>query len=51
MLGDEDVPCDVEDEGVEVAGVKGKSVIIVETIDLDVSQTHFIVGKDDVRVD
>lgn len=51
MLGDEDVSCDVEDEIVELAGIKSQRVIIVEAVDLDVSQAHLVVGKNGVRVD
>lgn len=51
MVSDEDVPCYVEDEGVEVAGVEGQGVVVVEAIDLCVSQAHLIVGKNGVRVD
>lgn len=50
MIIDEDVPCYVEDEGVKVAGVKRQRVVIVEAVDLDVSQAHLIVGKDGVWV-
>lgn len=51
VFSDKDVPCYVEDEGVEVAGVKGQGVIIVEAIDLYVSEAHLVVGKDGVGVD
>lgn len=51
VLSDEDVPCYVEDEGVEVTGVKRQGVIIVKAIDLCVSEAHLIVGEDGVRVD
>lgn len=51
MVSDEDVPCYVEDEGVEVSGVESQGVVIVEAIDLCVSQAHLIVGKNGVRVD
>lgn len=50
MLGDEDVSCDVEDECVELAGIKRQRVVIVEAVDLDVSQAHLVVGKNGVRV-
>ncbi len=51
MVGDEDVPRYVEDEGVEVSGVEGQRVVVVEAVDLDVSQAHLIVGKNGVGVD
>lgn len=51
MVSDEDVPCYVEDEGVEVSGVERQGVVVVEAIDLYVSQAHLIVGKNGVRVD
>lgn len=51
VVGDEDVPCDVEDERVEVSGVEGQRVVVVETVDLDVAKAHLIVGKDGVGVD
>lgn len=51
MVTDEDVAGYVEDEGVEVAGVERQGVVIVEAIDLYVSQAHLIVGKNGVRVD
>lgn len=50
MISDEDVPCNVEDEGVEVSRVECQSVVIVEAVDLDVSQAHLIVGKNCVGV-
>lgn len=51
MVSDEDVPCYVEDESVEMAGVECQSVVVVEPVDLYVSQTHLIVGKNCVWVD
>lgn len=51
VVGDEDVPGYVEDESVEVSGVEGQGVVVVEAIDLYVSQAHLIVGKNGVRVD
>lgn len=51
MLGDEDVSCDVEDEIVELARIKSQRVVIVEAVDLDVSQAHLVVGKNGVWVD
>lgn len=51
MVCDEDVPCHVEDEGVQVTGVKGQGVVIVKAIDLYVSKAHLVVGKDCVGVD
>lgn len=50
MVGDEDVSRYVEDESVQVAGVEGQGVVIVEAVDLDVAQAHFIVGKNSVWV-
>lgn len=50
MLGDEDVSCYVEDERVELAGVKGQGVVIVEAIDLYVAQAHLVIGKNGVGV-
>lgn len=51
VVRDEKIPCYVEDEGVEVSGVEGQGVVVVEAVDLYVSQAHLIVGKDGVRVD
>lgn len=51
MVGDEDIPCYVEDERVKVTGVEGQGVVVVEAVDLYVPQAHLIVGKDGVRVD
>lgn len=51
VVGDEEIPCDVEDERVEVSGVEGQRVVVVETVDLDVAKAHLIVGKDGVGVD
>lgn len=51
MFSDEDVPCYVEDEGVEMAGVERQGVVIVEPVDLNVSKAHLIVGKNSVGVD
>lgn len=51
VVGDEEIPCDVEDERVEVSGVEGQRVVVVEAVDLDVAQAHLIVGKDGVGVD
>lgn len=48
---DEDVPRYVENEGVEVAGVEGQGVVIVEAVDLCVAQAHLVVGKNGVGVD
>lgn len=50
MFGYEDVPCYVKDEGVEMAGIKRQGVVIVEAVDLYVSQAHLVVGKYGVRV-
>lgn len=51
VFSDENVPGYVEDQGVEVAGVECQGVIIVEAIDLYVSQAHFVVGKNGIWVD
>lgn len=51
VVRDEEIPRDVEDERVEVAGVEGQGVVVVKAVDLDVSQTHLIIGKDGVGVD
>lgn len=51
VVGDEEIPCNVEDESVEVSGVEGQRVVVVETVDLDVAKAHLIVGKDGVGVD
>lgn len=51
MLGDEDVSCYVEDEGVQLTGVEGQGVVVVEAVDLDVPQAHLVVGEDGVGVD
>ena len=51
MVSDENIPCYVEDQGVEVPGIKRQGVVIVEAIDLCVSEAHLIVGKNGVRVD
>lgn len=51
MVRDEDIPRDVEDESVQVTGVERQGVVVVEAVDLDVSQAHLIVGKNGVRVD
>lgn len=51
VVSDEKIPRYVEDESVEVAGVEGQGVVVVKAVDLDVSQAHFIVGKDGVGVD
>lgn len=51
VLGDEDVSGYVEDEGVQLTGVEGQGVVIVEAVDLDVLQAHLVVGKDGVGVD
>lgn len=37
VVSDENVPRYVEDEGVEVAGVKRQGVVIVKAVDLSVS--------------
>lgn len=51
MIGDEDVPCYVEDERVEVAGVERQGVVIVKAVNLCVPQAHLIVSKYGVGVD
>lgn len=51
VVGDEEIPRYVEDERVEVSGVEGQRVVVVETVDLDVAKAHLIVGKDGVGVD
>lgn len=51
VVGDEDIPCYVEDESVKVTGVKGQGVVVVEAVDLYVPQAHLVVGKDGVGVD
>lgn len=51
VFSDENVPCYVEDEGVEVAGVECQGVVVVKAVDFYVSQAHLIVGKNGVRVD
>lgn len=50
VVGDEEVPGDVEDERVQVPGVEGQCVVIVESVDLGVTQAHLVVGEDGVRV-
>lgn len=47
---DENMSSHVEDQGVEVAGVKGQGVVVVEAIDLNVLQAHLVVGKNGVRI-
>lgn len=51
VLGDQDVSCYVEDKVVQLAGVEGQGVVVVEAVDLDVLQAHLVVCKDGVRVD
>lgn len=43
VLGDQDVSCDVEDEVVQLAGVEGQGVVVVEAVDPDVLQAHLVV--------
>lgn len=50
MVGDEQIAGDVEDERVQVPGVEGQRVVVVEPVDLDVAQAHLVVGEDGVRV-
>lgn len=50
VVGDEEITGNVEDERVQVPGVEGQCVVIVESIDLDVAQAHLVVGKDGVWV-
>lgn len=51
VVGDEQVTGDVEDERVQVPGVEGERVVVVEAVDLDVAQAHLVVGEDGVGVD
>ena len=51
MLCDQEVSCYIEDEGVEVVGVESQRVVIVKPVNLYVSEAHFVVGKNSVRVD
>lgn len=51
VVRDEDIPRYVEDESVQVTGVERQGVVIVEAVDIDVSQAHLVVGKNVVRVD
>lgn len=50
-LGDQDVSCYVENKGVQLTGVEGQGVVVVEAVDLNVLQAHLIVWKDGVGVD
>ena len=51
MLCDQEVPGYIEDEGVELVGVESQRVVVVKPINLYVSEAHFVVGKNSVRVD
>lgn len=51
VVCDENVPRYVEDQGVQVPGVESQGVVIVEAVDLGVSEAHLIVCKNGVRVD
>lgn len=51
MVSYENVPGYVEDHCVEMAGVERQGVVIVEAVDLCVSQAHLVVGKNGVGVD
>lgn len=51
VLGDQDVSCYVEDQVVQLTGVEGQGVVVVEAVDLDVLQAHLVVWKDGVGVD
>lgn len=42
-LGDQDVSCYVENKGVQLTGVEGQGVVVVEAVDLNVLQAHLIV--------
>lgn len=50
MLLDENISSYIEDQSVEMAGVKGQRVVVVEAVDLDVLQAHLVIGKNGVRI-
>lgn len=50
VLLNEDVPGDVENEGVKMTGVESQSVVIIKAVDLNVLQAHLIIGKDGVWI-
>lgn len=43
VLGDQDVSRYVEDKVVQLIGVEGQGVVVVEAVDLDVLQAHLVV--------
>lgn len=47
---DEQVPCGVEDERVEVLGVEHQGVIIIKAVYLDVREAHLVVGENGIWV-
>lgn len=47
---DEQVPCSVEDERVEVLGVEHQGIIIIKAVYLDVREAHLVVGENGIWV-
>lgn len=50
MLLDKNISSHIEDQSVEMFGVKGQGVVVIEAVDLDILQAHLVVGKNGVRI-